>query len=559
MLGLRSRARSGSGNQKVIERQSERAGGLGPTSGVQSVMNRRASVRGTVAWAGLMAAVAGTAGCMVGPDYAKPTVQTPARYHTLQNASDQDVPATVLGQELAPGALAQWWTVFEDATLSQLVEEAVAANHDLRFAEARVRQARALRGVAKSGLGPNVDVVGGATRSQRSSRIGDGVGREENNFQAGFDASWELDVFGGVRREIEAADADLASLVENRRDVMVVVVSEVARNYSEYRSAQQRLRLAVETVRAQQETLDLTNDRFRAGLAADLDVAQARAQLATRQSQLPLFRIAATEAVNRLAVLLGQQPGSLDKRLSEAAQIPVPHSAVPVGLPSELLRRRPDIRRAERNLAAATARIGVATADLYPRFSLNGAFGLQSDQLGDLFNANARYWSIGPAVRWNVFSYGRIKNQIEAAGAVEEQLIASFEQQVLLALEEVNNSVVSFTELQARRAALLAAVEANQRAVDLSTDRYRSGVGDFLNVLESQRQLYDTQDQYVESGARVTTSLIALYKALGGGWEETEETQPVADAATPAENQEPAVAPGGDANSPSSARPRVNP
>jgi len=484
------------------------------------------------------------AGCTVGPDHATPSTAAPDAFGSLDNAATlaAGAPVTPTADPLAPGALAAWWTLFGDPSLDALVARAVRSNLDLRVAAARVREARALRGQARADSFPTVDATGGVTRRRDSDNTrfgpgsfsggdGGGAGADDSYslFQAGLDASWEIDVFGAVRRGVEAADAELASTIEDRRAILVTVVSEVARNYVELRGFQQRILLSERTIAAQQGTVDLTTSRFEAGLSADLEVAQSQGELATRQSELPTLRIGLQQAAHRLGVLLGQDPGALARELETSGSIPRSPAAVPVGLPSDLLRRRPDIRRAERDIAAASARIGVATADLFPRFSLTGAFGFQSEEIGNLFEGNSRAWSVGPAVRWNIFDAGRIRNRIQAADAREEQALASYELTVLTSFEEVENALTGFVQEQARRRALQAAVDANRRAVDLSSDRYRGGVGDFLNVLQSQRGLYDVEDRLVQSEAAVTRSLIALYKALGGGWDDA-RTDPNAEA-----------------------------
>ncbi len=478
------------------------------------------------------------AGCMVGPDYKQPETKTADSFSSLADPVEGELEISVARGDapLAPGAIANWWDVFGDPTLNTLVTRAVEENHDLRIAAARVREARALRGVAKADLYPTVDGSGSATRTRNSETLNRGFSAPvyDNLFEVGLDATWEIDVFGGVRREIQAADAELDAAVEDARDVLVTLAAEVARNYVEYRQFQQRIAVVERTIGAQQETVDLTDSRFQAGLSAELEVAQARAQLQLRASQLPTLVIGMKESMHRLGVLLGKEPAALAAELAELEQIPSPPEVIPVGLPSELLRRRPDIRRTERELAAATARIGVETAELFPKFSLTGSFGFRSSTFEDTLDANSRAWSFGPAFRWRIFNAGEVRNQIRAAGAREEAAVARYEQRVLVAFEEVENALTGFTQQQNRRLALARAVEANQRAVQLATDRYTSGVGDFLNVLESQRQLYDAEDQLVESEAAVTRSVIALYKALGGGWDDR-RVEPDAEAPVAAE------------------------
>lgn len=437
-----------------------------------------------------------------------------------------------------PVELTQWWTLLNDFMLDSLIARAVAANLDLRVAEARVREARAARGVVAAEGRPTIDATGSYSRSRRSenafsspsSSAGNGsfggaaFDLESDLFQIGFDASWELDVFGRVRRGVEAAEADIAAAEENRRDVLVTVLAEVARNYVELRGLQRQLAVAHDNIAAQQETVELTQARFQGGITSALDIAQAEAQLATTQSQVPILETAFKQALHGLGVLLGQEPGALLEELSPEAPIPQVPLETAIGLPSDLLRRRPDVRRAERELAAATARIGVATADLFPRFSLTGLLGLQSLDLADLALGSSRFWTTGPGISVPLFEAGRIRANIRVQNARQEQALTQYEKTVLTALEEVENAMVAYAKEQVRRRALAAAVDANSQAVDLANERYTKGLADFLNVLESQRSLYVSQDQLVQSERAVTANLIALYKALGGGWEVFSQT-----------------------------------
>ncbi len=502
--------------------------------------------------AALLGALAG--GCAVGPDYKPPERATRGAYAALAGpppaASEGDglpAPASVptSGPASGPADLASWWARFEDPALNRLVERAVLGNLDLKIATARVQEARALRGVSRADLFPTVDATGSYARYRSSENrvpgLSFGSGDDRSLWTAGLDATWEIDVFGGIRRRIEAADADLRAAEEARRDTMVTLVAEVARNYAEARGLWRRLDVARRTVGAQEETLGLSRARLEAGLASELDVAQATAQLETRRAIIPALVTAHAQAIHRLGVLLGQEPASLAAELAGAGAPLAPPASVPVGLPSELLLRRPDVRRAERELASATARIGVATSELYPRFSISGAFGFESARVASLFDMDSRAWSVGPSVRWNVFDARRIRDRINAAGAVERQAMAAYERAVLQAFEEVENRLVAFTQEQSRRESLRAAAAANARAVALSDDLFRAGLRDFLNVLDSQRAAYDAEDQLVQSDVAVTTNLIALYKALGGGWENL-SPDGVDVARAPAPTAEPAAA-----------------
>jgi multidrug efflux system outer membrane protein len=495
--------------------------------------------------AALLSAASGLAltlaGCAVGPDYTTKPAKTSESFAAASEAQKpeaQAVESKPVAEAIAPGELARWWGAFGDPLLDSLIERAVVNNHDLRAAAARVREARALRGEQRSRYFPEVVAGGSATRNRISENTEGGQfgpgGEEYSLYEVGLDASWEIDVFGGVRRGNEAADAELSAAVEDRRDVLVTLLAEVARNYTELRGFQQRIALSERTIQAQQETVALTQSRFDAGIASELEVAQAKTQLAARQAQLPPLRSGLMAATHRLGVLLGQEPTALLAELTPLSAIPTPPDRIPVGLPSDLLRRRPDIRRAERQLAAATARIGVETSELFPKFAINGGIAYESAQIGDLFKGGSEAWSFGPSFRWNIFNAGRVRSRIEAANAQEEQAIIYYERTVLTSLEETENALTDLVQEQYRRQALREATEASRRSVSLAEFRYTSGIGDFLNVLESQRALYLAEDELVASEASVTRSLIALYKALGGGWDDRENAKADYRAETPA-------------------------
>jgi multidrug efflux system outer membrane protein len=472
-----------------------------------------------------IAAVA-LAGCTVGPDYKTPEVKVPASFGEAQAVAQPAAPAPAEPPKttvVAPLQLSDWWTTFNDAPLDTLIDRAVRSNLDLRRAQARVLEARAQRGITSADLFPAVDVDAFYTRSRSSKNIVPNspadLGKQIDLYHAGFDASWEVDVFGGVRREVEAADADLAASVEDRRDVLVTLLAEVARNYVALRGFQQQIAIAIENLKSQQETLELTQTRVAGGLGSDLDVARAEAQVQATASTIPTLEASARQTIHALGVLLGQEPMSLSEELSKSAAIPVAPPQVPVGLPSELLRRRPDVRRAERQIAAATARIGVATADLFPKFSLTGSLGLESSTFKKIGNFESRFWSIGPSVSWTILDFGRIRNNIAVQDARELQAAAVYEQVVLTSLRDVEDALVAYAQEQSRHKSLAAAVEANKRARDLAEQLYKQGQTDFLSVLDAQRSLFTAQDTLVQSDRLISNNLVAIYKALGGGWE----------------------------------------
>jgi NodT family efflux transporter outer membrane factor (OMF) lipoprotein len=450
----------------------------------------------------------------VGPDYATPQTAVPAQW------SETPEPGITSGESRLE--LTRWWTVFNDPEIDSLVERAVASNKDLQAAGARIREARALQIIASAGAYPAVAASGAYTRSRDSGNSDSsrsGGGDDEDLFDAGFDANWEIDVFGGVRRSVEAASADISASEEDYNNVLVTLLAEAARNYIELRGSQLRISIARENIGSQEQTLELAQARLEAGLGSELEVAQAKAQLATTEAQIPALETSMKQSIHRLGVLLGQHPGALLDELSASKPMPVTPPEVPVGLPSELLRRRPDIRQAERELAAQTARIGVAVADLFPRFFLTGALGLQSANLSDFVSSGSRFWSIGPSFSWPVFSAGQIRANIRLQEIRQEQALISYEQVVLTSLEEVENALVSYGREQAARRSLAQSVESNRRSVEISNELYAKGLVDFLNVLVSQRSLYQSEDALAQSDQRVLTNLAALFKALGGGWE----------------------------------------
>lgn len=452
-------------------------------------------------------------GCTVGPNYRRPDLPVPLAWNGAQQS----------GVDTRAAELTRWWTSFNDPLLNSLVVRAVQSNLDLRLAEARIREARASRGVTAAGAWPTINTSGSYTRSRTSenalSSLSPGGDLEHDLFKTGFDASWEIDLFGGVRRSVEAADANIEASVEDRRATLVTLLGDVAKNYIDLRGFQRRLAVARANLKSQQEILGLTKVRFQAGLASDLDVAQAEAQVATTTAQIPTLEGSLKQAAHRLGVLLGLEPGALWGELSNEAAIPSLPSEVLVGLPSELLRRRPDIRRAERQLAAATAQIGAAMADLFPKFSLTGAVGVQSISASDWLTRGSRFWSVGPTITWSIFDAGKIRANIEVRNAQQEQALTQYEKTILTALEEVENSLVNYSREQARHQYLAESVAANRRAVEMANELYIRGLQDFLNVLDTQRSLFTSENDLAQSEATMASNLVALYKALGGGWE----------------------------------------
>jgi NodT family efflux transporter outer membrane factor (OMF) lipoprotein len=516
-------------------------------------------------FAAVLSSLLALTGCeAVGPDYHDPHVVAPAGYAELAGAAAASTAATRPSITTArPPQVTQWWATFNDPELDSLIDRAVESNLNLRQAGQRVLQARAQLGVSGAAQYPQVDSGGGYQNARGSKNVtfplgvfgaptggkssaANRQGRQADNsggspetpgfvasplgggglpgvttnlYQVGFDASWELDIFGGVRRSIEAASADLDASIEDRRDALVTLLAEVARDYVTLRGTQRQTAIARENLQSQRQTLGLTIDRFNNGFTTELDVARARAQVDATAATIPSLEASERSSMHQLAVLLGRPPQALLDELSKPDPIPVAPPEVPVGIPSELLRRRPDIRRAERQLAAASARVGAATADLYPKFSLTGSFGLDATKPRQVFNWASRYFALSPSVIWPVFDAGRIRANIRVQNAAQEEALTTYESTVLTAMREVEDALVNYGEEQARNRSLVDAVDANRLAYKLANDQYKQGTVDFLTVLDVERSLFDAEDALAQSDRVISADLVALYKALGGGWE----------------------------------------
>ncbi|HET9064082.1 MAG TPA: efflux transporter outer membrane subunit, partial [Candidatus Binatia bacterium] len=420
---------------------------------------------------------------LVGPDYESPRTPKPSRWVAeLERGLVDGDPAT-----------SRWWGVFGVPLLDDLVYRAVTTNLDVTEALARVREARARWTIAGAEIFPSVDATGTYERQRSSTAFGDddgggsGFDRNSDFFSTGFDASWEIDIFGRRRRALEQTSAELESSQASLRDALVSVVSEVARNYVELRSLQSRIAIAETNVTSQADSLDLVSWRFKAGLVGGLDVDQATYNVANTRARIPSLEIELAAARNRIAVLLGLAPGAVDEDLAAAAPVPVVPVEVAVGVPADLLRRRPDVAAAERQLAAATAAIGVATADLYPTLTLNGTIGFSASDLADIGTGASETYGFGPSIRWNLFDAGRIRAQIRERNAQADQALAAYESAVLNAYEEAENALVAYVREQIRRDYLVEAVTAAESALKLARMQYESGVVDFQQVLEAQR------------------------------------------------------------------------
>ncbi len=444
-------------------------------------------------------------GCAVGPDYVKPQMQVSPDWSTKMEGG-------LNAGEMDPNTLAEWWTTINDPILNNLIERAKANNFSLKIAFERIRESRARRAITAASLYPDLNVSGSATKSRTKDIPG-----TSNLYSANFDAGWELDIFGGVRRSVEAANADLQTTQENMYDTLVSLLAEVAVNYVDVRTYQSRLKSVQASIDLQNETYQLIIFRNEASLVDDLAVQQAKYNLESSRSQIPTLRAGLEQTMNSLAVLLGEQPGTLQEELNKVEPVPTPPENIIVGVPADIIRRRPDIRSAERALAAQTARIGVATANLYPSFTLNGSIGLNASKFTDMASGT---WSLtgGPRFSWPIFDAGAIKQNINVQSSLAEEYLLQYKSTVLSALQEVENDLISYAQDKARRENLRQAVQAAQTAATLAGQEFEVGLTDFTTVLDTQRSLLSFQDQLAQSDGAITSDVIRLYKALGGGW-----------------------------------------
>ncbi|WP_309384692.1 efflux transporter outer membrane subunit [Cerasicoccus frondis] len=465
-------------------------------------------------------------GCIVGPDYKKADIATPESWSNPIQSEPPNEPA-------AP--LKDWWTIFNDPVLNQLIEEAHESNLTLQAALGSVREARARLAYAGA---QNLPEVSAFARPSTTKISDNGAFRQiappggfkgQSMMIFGLDAAWEIDVFGRNKREVEAESARYESSIETYRDALVSLYAEVALTYIEIRSYQAHIAKAESNIEVQQKALDLTEERFRDGLTSALDIEQAKSNLYSTQAAVPLFRLHMNEAYNRLAVLCAKDAGSLQGEIADTATLPAPVMDVASGVPADLMRQRPDIRRAEREAAAATAMIGVAEADLYPRFALKGSIGLESSSASSLFDSSSLIWTVAAPIHWNIFTAGRTLDHIEIKDEQAKQAVLNYRQTVLVALEEVENAITGFNEFRIRHQHLTDATKATSNAVELVTTQYENGLTDFNNVLDMQRALYDQENRLVSSQTDSLRNIVALYKAMGGGWQPPEETEIIED------------------------------
>jgi NodT family efflux transporter outer membrane factor (OMF) lipoprotein len=506
----------------------------------------------------MLSGTACLAACTVGPNWKAPHLWSPGSWFSHDSEAAKPAKAApVASQPVLQPVDPKWWNILHDAELTALEQRVTAANLNVRIATLRLAESRSQRRITGADQFPTLQADGSYTGEKISSKgvIGvlgggsgsggsfastassaNGTGGRSNGipsqaatggasipsfslWQYGFDASWELDLWGRVRREVESADANVEASADSRRSAVLSVVAEVARDYVQLRGTQEQLRITHENIGTAQQSLDLTQARYRGGLTTDLDVANAAAQLANTQAEIPQLEQQQDEQINALSFLLAEGPQALRAELITPQSIPPVPPSVPVGLPSELARRRPDIRQAEDQLHAATADIGVAIADFYPKFTLDASAGLQALRFKDLANWDAHQYGIGPSISLPIFQGGRLRATLELRKTEQQEAALTYQQTVLQAWHDVDNALTAYAAEQRRRDALSVSVVQNRKALDLSRQRYQQGVADFLNVLDAERALLAAQLQLAQSTTTVSGNLVQLYKALGGGWE----------------------------------------
>lgn len=454
----------------------------------------------------LFAALA-LAGCVsVGPDYKTPTT-APATVQNLDAARESNAPFQ-----------ASWWQQFNDPTLDALIQRAAKGSLDLRIAQARLAESRALLGTAKSDQIPTLDARAAYSRSLEQQPGFTSQRVPIDTYQAGFDASWEIDLFGGIRRSVEAARADLGASEASLHDAQVSLFAEVARNYFELRGTQQRLAIAKRNIANQADSLKLIDARAQIGTASEQDVASAGAQLSAAKAQLPVLDAQARTYAYRLAVLLGERPGELDVDVSPGTFKPIA-TVLPIGDAGEVLARRPDVRIAEREYAAATARIGVAKADFFPHIALGGFVGFLAGRSNDFGGPASRAWSFTPSITWNGLNVQHVRSNLHASEARADAAAANYQRTVLQAIEDVDNAISNYNAEHARVEQLIAQAEQSRRAAELARVRYQEGATGYLELLDAERVQLSAEDALAQSESAIDTRAVALYKALGGGWQ----------------------------------------
>jgi NodT family efflux transporter outer membrane factor (OMF) lipoprotein len=481
-------------------------------------------------------------GCVVGPNYRAPRMAMPDSFSEPMPGTAATRPTT--GEPTTrPVDLARWWESLDDPELNALERRAIQSGLDLRIALQRLQEAReqewaSLNGYVPgaggfTGIGFSAGAARGTGHNSVANRVSGPVnaaindsGRTEITHAFGFDAGWEIDLFGRYSRLTETVEADTQAAIEARNEVLVSLVADVARGYIEVRTLQLRLQIAGQYVEAQRRTADLVQVRLKRGLGNQLDVALAERQLSAALARIAPLQASVAAAERRLAVLLGQFPEALRAELEQPGALPATPPGVATGMPVELLRRRPDVRRAERQLAAASARVGLATADLFPRVALTASTGYQGQGLGRTPVLFQEIYSVGPSLYWPFLDFGRIEAQVNVQDFRAREQFYIYQQTVINAVREVDDALTNYSADQDEQSRLADAIASSKQAVKLATERFKNGLTDFLNVLDAQRELDDLEDQYAVAEQAVATQFIALYKGMGGGWEGYESPPP---------------------------------
>lgn len=447
--------------------------------------------------------------CAVGPDYVAPEMELPASFSIQSDSDKVDL---------------SWWNSFEDETLSDLIEEAVLDNKDIQQALSRINQSRALAREARSQLYPGVQLGADYEKSRQTGSRFPGAGSFQYEiYTADSTASWEIDIFGSLRRNLESKNAEYAGQVASLHDSLLLVIGEVAQTYFSLRGAQAQLAIAEKNLEIQEDTLKLVQLKYEAGVVSELDTVRARSQLEQTRAVVPIWEANVQTSIHRLSVLLGKFPKELEEKLIKSEPIPSYAGPVSLGKPEELLRRRPDVQRAERALASLTAQVGVAVAEFFPKITFHGSLGVDAPHFSDLTGgAHSEGYAFGPSIRWRPFDFGRIQARVAAADERAQEALYAYEQQVLLALEDVESSLVRFSSQRRRKIQLEIAFASASKAYELARDQYEEGLIDLLSVLQAQSQMLDVESALYESKEEMSTSYVSLAKALGGGWQEWE-------------------------------------
>lgn len=456
----------------------------------------------------ILPAILGISACApIGPNHTLPQVPVPDAWNASIRA----------GLDTGTPDIERWWRRFNDPTLNKLIAVTESQNRDLAIAAERIEEARARSGIARGGLAPTVGAGGGVARSRSSESLPFARPNPSNYYTTGISAGWEMDFVGGLRRAVEAANANLEATEEIYHDTMVIIYAEVASSYIEYRTLQKRISLAEANIANQEQSVEITRRRETAGLAPKIDVTQAETNLATSQALIPQLQTQAAATRSRLAVLVGRYPGSIDAILGNGDSIPSPPGSLSVGIPADLVRSRPDIRAAERQLAAQNATIGVAQAELYPKFTLSGTFALESNSGGNFLNSDARAYSFGPSFQWRIFEGGRIREAVKVEESRTRQALDYYRQALLEAVAEVETSLASIKYEQQRKGHLDSSVKSARETVVLIKDNYTEGLVDFQNVLDAERTIFSNEDAAAASSGLYALNHVALYRSLGGG------------------------------------------